>query len=219
MITDENAVLISRGPITVRVQRDARSYRGVVALFDGDGTHDRPLHFVFLACHADMADDAPIATTERMTSTLAEGVLAQLRDTRRQVRDVLRTSNVAAEDTGRYYSIAVGRIMDRDVTVGGLGKVHAILVRGNARTPIIAPNVVQIGDQAILDGSFGIGFKEEAVNATQLKIEDDTTLLLVIGEVATIDARDIVGHQGVESLIEHVARDAETSPPIIAVVL
>lgn len=218
MITYEKPVLVSRGPITVRVQRDARFYRGVVALFDGDGTHDLPLHFVFLACHADMADEAPIATTERMTSALAEGVLAQLRDARRPVRDVLRTSNAAAEDTGRYYSITLGRMTDSNVAVAFLGKVEAILVRGNARTPIIAPNVVQIGDQAILDGSFGIGFKEEAVNATQLKIEDDTTLLLVIGEITALDARDIVGHQGAESLIEHVARDAETSPAIIAVV-
>jgi len=124
MITDQNVVLTSRGPITVRVQRDVPKYRGATALSDGDGTRERPLHFVLLACHADMADEAPADVIERNTSALAEKVLVLLRNQQSDVGDVLRTSNAAAAATDRYYSIVAGRVTQRNVIVGALGSVE-----------------------------------------------------------------------------------------------
>jgi hypothetical protein len=195
----------------------ARFYRGAAAaVLEGDGTHEHPLHFVLLACHADMADEAPIPTTERLTSALAEEVPARLAKTQSDIRDILQASNAAAAATDRYYSIAVGRITQRNLIVGAIGRVDAIVVKGNARSPVITPNVVRIGEHAILDGVFGIGFREEAVSAKQFDLEDDATLLLIIGgegAAADSDAR----HQDAEAFIECVVRAAPISPPIVAV--
>lgn len=216
MITDQNDVLALRGPLAVRVHQDARFYRGVVALLDGDGTRERPLHFVFLACHADMADEAPIATTQRLTSALAEEVVARLRNETSDVKDVLQASNAAAAATDRYYSIAAGRVTQRNVNIGALGRVDATVLKGNRRTPLITPNVVRIGEHAILDGVFGIGFRDEALQAKQLDLDADAKLLLTIGDEA--GAIGMSGDQDAEGLIEDVFSAARVSLPIVAVV-
>lgn len=216
MIRDQNDLLTLRGPLAVRVHQDARFYRGVAALLDGDGTRERSLRFVFLACHADMADEAPIATTQRLTSALAEEVLARLRNETSDVKDIRQASNAAAAATGRYYSIAVGRVIQRHVNIGSLGRVDATVLRGSARTPLITPNVVRIGEHEILDGVYGIGFREEAVQTKQLDLDTDATLLLTIGDEAP--ATGMAGEQDAEALIEHVFNAARVSPPIVAVV-
>jgi hypothetical protein len=211
-------VLTSHGGITVRLHRDARFYRGAAAILDGDGTRERPLHFVFIACHADMADEAPIETTERLTEALAEEVLARLRNVQSDVRDVLRASNAAALATDRYYSIAAGRVTRPNVIISAVGKVVAMKEWADARkTPVITPNVIRVGEHAILNGVFGIGFQEEAVSTKQFDLEDGATLLLIVGEeVATMGS--IVWHQDAESFIEDFVRTARISPPIVAVV-
>jgi hypothetical protein len=216
MITDQNVTLTSRGSLTVRVQHDAHFYRGVAALLDGDGTPERPLHFVFLACHSDMADEAPIATTERLTSMLAEEVLGRLRNEQIDVREVLQISNAAAVATDRYYSVVVGRVRRRNVIVGAVGSVDGMVAKGNARMPIITPNVLRVGEHAILNGAFGIGFKEEAVTANQFDLEDDATFCVIIGEVGAIGSSG--EHRDAEAFIEGVVLASRTSPPIVAVV-
>lgn len=217
MITDQNFDLTSRGPITVRVQHDARFYRGVVALLDGDGTRERPLHFVFLGCHADMADEAPIATTERFTRALAEEVLVRLRNDQGDLGDVLQASNAAAAATDRYYSIAAGRVTQRNVIVSAVGRVTAMKEWADARTPVITPNVVRVGGNAILNGVFGIGFQEEAVSTKQFDLEDGARLLLIVGEEAAATGIT-TRYRDAEALIEDVVRAARVSPPIVAVV-
>lgn len=217
MITHQNDVLALRGPLAARVHHDARFYRGVAALLDGDGTRERPLHFVFLACHADMADESPIETTQRLTSALAEEVLARLRNETSDIKDVLQASNAAAAATDRYYSIAAGRVTERNVNIGALGRVDATVIKGNARTPLITPNVVRIGEHAILDGVFGLGFREEAVQMKQLDLDADAKVLLIIGDEAAAIA-STSGDQDAEALIEDVFSAARISPPIVAVV-
>jgi hypothetical protein len=217
MITNQNIVVTSRGPITVRVHHDLRFFRAAVALLEGDGTREHSLHFVLLACHADMADEAPIATTERLTSALAEEVLACLSKKQSDIRDVLKASNVAAAATDRYYSILAGRVTQRNVIIGALGSVHGVVVKGSARSPVITPNVVRIGEHAVLDGVFGIGFREEAVSAKQFDLDHDATLLLIIGEEAAA-ADSIARHREAEAFIENVVRAARIYPPIVAVV-
>jgi len=90
-------------------------------------------------------------------------------------------------------------------------------VRGNERTPIITPNVVRIGEHAILDAAFGIGFKEETVNAKQFDLDPDATLLLIVGEEGGA-AGSTARHQDAEAFIEDVVSAARSSPPIVAVV-
>lgn len=215
MITDQNVT--SRGPITVRVQRDAPGYRAATALSDGDGTRERPLHFVLLACHADMADEAPVDVIERNTSAVAEEVLVHLRNEQSDAGDVLRMSNAAAAATDRYYSIVAGCVTQRNVSVAVLGSVAGIVARGNARTAIITPNVLRVGEHAILDGAFGIGFKEDAVTAKQFDLEDDASLLLIIGkELEAISST--AGHRDAEAFIDDVVLAASIVPPIVAVV-
>jgi hypothetical protein len=217
MITDQNVALTSRRPITVRVQRDAAKYRAATALSDGDGTRERPLHFVLLACHADMADEAPSDVIERNTSVLAEEVLVRLQNEQSDVRHVLQMSNAAAAATNRYYSIVAGRVTQRNVSVGAIGSVAGILAEGNVRTPIITPNVLRVGEHAILNGTFGIGFKEEAVTANQFNLDNDATLLLIIGDEAEAIG-STAEHRDAESFIERIVLAARTSPPIVAVV-
>jgi hypothetical protein len=216
MTINQNVVLTSLGGITVRAHHDARFYRGAAALLEGDGTYERPLHFVFLACHADMADEAPIETTERLTKVLAEEVMARLRNDQSDVTDVLRASNAAAAATDRYYSIAAGRLTQRNVIVGAIGSVGAMVARGTARTSVVTPNVVRVGEHAILNAVFGIGFQEEAMSARQLNLEDDAVFLLIIGKEPAIGI--IARHEHAEGLIEDVVRAAGISPPIVAVV-
>jgi len=217
MITNSNVVVTSRGPITVRIQHDARFYRGVAALLDGDATHDRPLHFVLLACHADMADEAEISTTQRLTISLAEEVLTRLRTQQGDITAVLQASNVAAVATDRYYSVAAGHVTSGNVIVGALGSVDAIVVKGSARQSIITPNVVRIGEHPILNGAFGLGFKEEAVQVKQLDLENEGMLLLVIGDDGAVTGSGS-RHQNAEAFIEEVVSAARVSPPIVALV-
>lgn len=216
MITDQNVTRTSRGPLTVRAYHAARFYRGVAALLDGDGTRERPLHFVLLACHSDMADEAPITTTERITSTLAEEVLRRLTNEQCEVREVLQISNAAAAATDRYYSIVVGRVTARNVIVGAVGSVVGTVLRGTARTPIITPSVLRVGEHSILNGAFGVGFKEEAVSAKQFDLEDDARFFLIIGEeVGAIGS--IAEHRDVATFIEDVVLAARIPPPVVAV--
>lgn len=217
MITHQNDVLALRGPLAVRVRHDARFYRGVAALLDGDGTRERPLHFVFLACHGDMADEAPIAATQQLTDALAGEVLARLRSGTNAVNDVLQESNAAAAATDRYYSIVTGSLTGRNVNVAAVGSVNATLLRGSTRTPFITPNLVRVGEHAILDGVFGIGFREEAVQMKQLDLKADEKLLLIIGD-DTAASGTTPGEQDVEASIEDVFTDARISSPIIGVV-
>jgi hypothetical protein len=218
MITDQNIAVVSRGPVTARIQHDARFYRGAAAVLEGDATRERPLHFVLLACHADMADESPITTTERMTNALAEEVLARLGTKDGDEGDVLQASNAAAVATDRYYSIVVGRVTQRRVSVGALGSVVGVIVNGKAAAAIITPNVVRIGDHAILDGVFGLGFRQEAVQVKEFDLEDEATLLLMIGEDTSTAPMTAAHHQDVEAIIESVLRAARISPPIVAVV-
>jgi hypothetical protein len=217
MTMDQNVLLTSRGQITIRVDHDARFYRGVAALLDSDGTRERPLHFVFLACHADMADEAPIATTERLTKALAEEVLVRSRNQQNDVRGVLEASNAAAAATDRYYSIVAGRVTQSKVSFGAVGSVDAIVARGTARTTLITPNVVRVGEHAVFNGAFGVGFQVEAVSAKQFDIENGATLLLMVGKEGA-PTGSTTRHQDAESLIEDVVRAARISPPIVAVV-
>lgn len=213
---NQDVVLPSRGRIIIRVQPDAPKYRGVIALSAGEGTRESPLHFVFLACHADMADDASIATTERSTMVLAEAVFARLMDQRSDVRDVLHASNSAAVDTDRYYSIVLGRVMQRDVTIAAVGEVHASLVSAPTHEPIVMPNVVRAGEYAILNAAFGIGFNDEAVNVRQFRLAEDAMLLLIIGGNGAIGST--LTNDDAESFIEHVASAECVASPIVAIV-
>ena len=216
MITDQKVILMSCGPITVRVQRDAAKYHGAIALSDGDGTHERPLHFVLLACHADMADDAPIEATERATKALAEAVLTRLQNDQSDVGDILESSNAAAADTGRYYSVAAGRFTQSHVRIAALGKVEATLVATNTQEVIVTPNVIRIGENAILNASFGIGFKKEAVRVKDLSIEDDQMLLVTIGAGGATIAASSRRHDA-ESFIDDLMSAVRVAPPIVAV--
>jgi hypothetical protein len=217
MIADENDLVTSQGPLTVRVQHGTRYYSGVSALLDGDGTPKHPLHFVLMACHADAADEELIATSQQFTSALAERVLAGLRSEEIEIRDVLRAANVAAAATDRYYSIVAGRVVQRSVTIGTLGGVDANVLRGNSCMPVTTPNVVRIGEHVILDGVFGIGFKEEALHTTQLHLAADAALLVIIGH-RTARICSTSRDRSAAALIEDVRAAAGISPPIIAVV-
>jgi hypothetical protein len=212
MIAEQNVVFTSHGPITVRMHHDAR-YRGVVALFDGDGTGENPLHFVFLACHADMADESPVATTERLTKELAEAVLTGLRNQQGDVANILRSSNASAVETGRYYSVMVGHLIHRQINLAALGEVGALRLSANVRE-VMKPNVVRIGEHAILNASFGIGFMEEGIQVTEFDLAEDEMLLMTIGE----RGGDTVSYDDVQALIENVVGTAQSSPPVVAVV-
>lgn len=209
-------MLASRGPIAVRVDRDAPFYRGAAALLQGDGTREWPLYFVLLACHADMADEGRVPGTERVVGVLAEEVLTRLRNEPNDLRTVLRISNAAAAATARYYSIAFGRVIQKSVHVVALGSIETAIMKGRTRTSIITPNVVRIGRRAILDGVFGVGFKEEAATVKRFDLEAGASTLLIIGEEPTIG--NIEPHHDAEAFIEQIASVARISPPIIAVI-
>ena len=208
-------MLTSRGPLTVRVQRDVPKYRGATAVSDGDGTHERPLLFVLLACHADMADDASIDTTERATRGLAETVLARLKYQQGTVGQVLQSTNADAVNTGRYYSIVAGRLTLSHVIIAALGAVDVTLVSTNVRKAIVTPNVVRVGEFTILDASFGIGFKKDAVNEREFDLSGDERMLLIIGENGvSIGSRPPC--LDAEAFIEDVVNLAHVSLPIVA---
>ena len=215
MTANQNFVHKSRGPITVRVCQEARFYRGVAALWDGDGTADSPLHFVLLACHADMADESPIAISERLTITLAEAVLTCLRKQPDNLRDVLRSSNACAVEMDSYYSIVVGRLVQRHVTLSALGKVEAVRVSGDIHESLVTPTAVRIRNRAILTAAFGIGFSEEALQIQEFDLREDEMLLTVVGGDGAASRRR---HVGADALIDSVAGDSDVFPPVIAVV-
>lgn len=216
MIADEDVTLTSRGAITVRVQQDAPKYRAATAVADGDGTPERPLCFVLLACHADMADETPADAIERSTSALRNEVLNRLENGGDDIRQVLQAANGSAAATDRYYSIVIGRVAGQTVMLAAVGNVTATLVSAERATAVITSNTVRIGKHAILNGAFGIGFKEEALNAAELQLDGDSALLLIVGEEEA--AIDETQRRDARSLIEEVVRGARISPPIVAVV-
>jgi hypothetical protein len=191
-------------------------YRAVVALSDRESTRERPLHFVLLVCHADVADEAPIKVVERHTRTLAEAVLTRLQNQQSNVSDVLHSLNTTAVATGRYFSIAAGRLTQRDVSVVAVGEVVATTVSGDTWTPIITPNVVRVGGNRILDASFGIGFKEEAVQRKDLVLTDGMLLLIMVGGDPA-PGESILQHHSAQTLLEDVVNAARVPVPIVAV--
>jgi hypothetical protein len=200
--------------MTVRVQRDVPTYRGVVVRWSGDGSTERPLHFVFLACHSDMADEAPRDLTEAATETLANTVLSTLQNSTRDVRSAIRFSNAAAAETGRYYSLSVGRVTPHDVTIATVGRVAAIVAEtGDA---IATPNVVRVGQHEIISGAFGIGFEDAAVQVGDVERNGAKTLLITVGGVHAA----MVGSplRDARALIESALGATSAGMPIVAVV-